>query len=72
MREINPIGLRVPTGVREKLKEAATASNRSLNAQIVSYVLQGLRLDGFEIPRHEKENARAAVTARASVSHPNQ
>lgn len=72
MREINPIGLRLPNGIRERLKIAAACSNRSLNSQILSYVLQGLRLDGFEVPRDQMENARAAVTARASVSLPTQ
>lgn len=62
--------LRLPVGVRGAIQQAARNNGRSMNSQLVQYAMQGLRLDGFDVPRHEKENARAAVTARASVSQP--
>lgn len=65
MREIHPIGFRAPPEIRALLKAAAASAGRSLNAQMLVYMQQGLRLDGFEVPRHEKGNARAALTARA-------
>jgi len=64
--------LRLPVGVRAAIQHAARNNGRSMNSQLIQYAMQGLRLDGFDVPRHEKENARAAVTARASVSLPTQ
>lgn len=64
--------LRLPTGVRGAVQQAARNNGRSMNSQLVQYAMQGLRLDGFNVPRHEKENARAVGAARASVSQPTQ
>lgn len=60
--------VRLPIGMRSVLKQAATKNGRSMNRQAIQYISQGLRLDGFEIPRHQKENAARAVTPAASVS----
>lgn len=64
--------LRLPRGVRGVVQTAAKQDGRSMNGQIVRYVLQGLRLDGFDLSRDPKENARAVGAARASVSQPTQ
>ena len=63
--------LRMPGGLRQALADAARTAGRSTNRQAVFYVGQGLRLDGYNVPRApEKGNAPGAITPKASVSHP--
>ena len=67
MREINPIGLRVPPEVGALVRRAATENGRSLNSQLLVYVQQGLRLDGFTIPRPKKQRPTGGNRQGVSV-----
>lgn len=72
MREIAPIGFRPRSDVKKLLQLAARDNERSVNSQIQMYVIRGLRLDGYSVPRSpEKEDAPEAATSEASASHPN-
>lgn len=44
-RDINPFGLRMPEGLREKLEAAAKKSARSLNSEIVLRLEESLQFD---------------------------
>jgi hypothetical protein len=59
--------LRLPAGVRDTLKRAAKSSKRSMNSQTVYYVSQGLRLDGFAVPRPGNESAEQGVGSAPSA-----
>lgn len=51
IRNITPFGFRAWPGVKEQLKKAASDNRRSMNHQINEYVVRGLRMDGYEVPR---------------------
>ena len=44
------LGLHVPTAVKELLDHAAKDQTRSVSAQALYYIKQGLKHDGKEIP----------------------
>ncbi|GEM_PF-6784721 len=52
---IPPIGVRIPSDIKEKIKAAAAVNRRSMNAEIVFAL--GSIYEGSEI--HEKADARA-------------
>lgn len=58
--EINPVGVRFPPELRDALRRAAQENSRSLNRQVVIYVTQGLRIEGFAIKRARIRGNRAA------------
>ncbi|WCQ46438.1 YlcI/YnfO family protein [Escherichia coli] len=57
VRDIAPLGIRIPPEIKEKLKEKAKEEGRSLNSEIVQRLIRSLKVE-----------APTAVTVRASVS----
>jgi hypothetical protein len=55
MRSISPLPLRLPEGVREKIKASALANRRSMNSEIV-VALEKLY---FDQPTNEKGSVSA-------------
>lgn len=55
MNRPNPIGFRAPPEVRALLDRAAEHANRSMNSQLLFYLTQGLRLDGYKVPNPRKK-----------------
>lgn len=67
MREINPVGLRMPPEVGQLVRRAAIECKRSLNSQLLHYVQQGLRLDGYTIPKPKKTTPHRVQPAGRQV-----
>lgn len=67
MKQRDPvIHVRLPAEVREALRVAAGAEERSMNALVVRYIRRGVVGDGIPI-RRAKGNAPGARTPRALV-----
>lgn len=54
MKQVSPFGFRAPPEVKTLLDRAAVGAGRSINNQLLRYCVQGLRLDGFNVPNPRK------------------
>ncbi|HGE8458726.1 TPA: Arc family DNA-binding protein [Serratia marcescens] len=43
VRDITPLGVRIPLDIKEKLKEKAKEEGRSLNSEIVQRLIRSLK-----------------------------
>jgi len=46
VRDIAPLGIRIPPEIKEKLKEKAKEEGRSLNSEIVQRLIRSLKCEG--------------------------
>jgi hypothetical protein len=69
-REINPFGLRMPPDLRAKLEEAAAASGRSLNAELLHRIASTFEPEQLSLDLGDIKRAVHAALQDAGLVKP--